>query len=134
MAVSLPFGQERGGQRGQLQVVGGGRTPVIDTWWQTETGAHMIAPLPGATPLKPGSATLPFFGVEPAILDDKASTRSRSIHPWQGPIAREILHMYSTLSIVIKHCNFAESALGLLEGEEGRSAAKKAQQPKALKI
>jgi len=43
----------------------------VDTWWQTETGAHMITPLPGATTLKPGSATLPFFGVEPAILNDK---------------------------------------------------------------
>ena len=54
-----------------FQVVGGGRTPIVDTWWQTETGAHMITPLPGATALKPGSATLPFFGVEPVLLDDK---------------------------------------------------------------
>lgn len=43
----------------------------MDTWWQTETGAHMITPLPGVTPLKPGCATLPFFGVEPAVLDEK---------------------------------------------------------------
>lgn len=49
--------------------VGGERCPVIDTWWQTETGGHMIAPLPGATALKPGSATLPFFGVKPVIVD-----------------------------------------------------------------
>jgi acetyl-CoA synthetase len=49
--------------------VGGGRCPVIDTWWQTETGGHMIAPLPGATDLKPGSATRPFFGVQPVIVD-----------------------------------------------------------------
>jgi acetyl-CoA synthetase len=49
--------------------VGEERCPVVDTWWQTETGAHMITPLPGATALKPGSATLPFFGVEPALLD-----------------------------------------------------------------
>ncbi|KAG2430287.1 hypothetical protein HYH02_013765 [Chlamydomonas schloesseri] len=55
------------------QVVGGGRCPIVDTWWQTETGAHMITPLPGATPLKPGSATLPFFGVEPVVLDDKGN-------------------------------------------------------------
>ena len=52
------------------RVVGDERCPVIDTWWQTETGGHLIAPLPGATPLKPGSATLPFFGVEPLILDN----------------------------------------------------------------
>jgi acetyl-CoA synthetase len=51
------------------QEVGESRCPVIDTWWQTETGAHMITPLPGATALKPGSATLPFFGIEPALLD-----------------------------------------------------------------
>lgn len=54
-----------------LQVVGEGRCHVVDTYWQTETGAHMIAPLPGLTKLKPGSATLPFFGVEPAILDEQ---------------------------------------------------------------
>ncbi|MDP9127942.1 MAG: acetate--CoA ligase [Pseudomonadota bacterium] len=51
------------------RVVGEKRCPVIDTWWQTETGGHMIAPLPGATPLKPGSATLPFFGIKPVIVD-----------------------------------------------------------------
>ena len=51
------------------QVVGDSRCPIVDTWWQTETGAHMITPLPGATELKPGSATLPFFGIEPALLD-----------------------------------------------------------------
>ncbi len=51
------------------QVVGDSRCPVVDTWWQTETGGIMITPLPGATALKPGSATLPFFGVVPAILD-----------------------------------------------------------------
>ncbi|QDP18716.1 acetate--CoA ligase [Sphingomonas xanthus] len=51
------------------RVVGEGRSPVIDTWWQTETGGMMIAPLPGAIALKPGSATRPLFGVEPALLD-----------------------------------------------------------------
>jgi acetyl-CoA synthetase len=50
-------------------VVGRGRCPIVDTWWQTETGGILITPLPGATKLKPGSATLPFFGVEPAIVD-----------------------------------------------------------------
>jgi len=53
-------------------VVGEERCPIMDTWWQTETGAHMLTPLPGATDLKPGSATLPFFGVQPAILDGDA--------------------------------------------------------------
>jgi len=51
------------------RVVGEGRCPIIDTWWQTETGGTLIAPLPGATKLKPGSATLPFFGIEPVIVD-----------------------------------------------------------------
>ena len=50
--------------------IGGGRCPIVDTWWQTETGAIMITPLPGATPTKPGSATLPFFGVDAAVVDD----------------------------------------------------------------
>ncbi|HUB67292.1 MAG TPA: acetate--CoA ligase [Candidatus Methylacidiphilales bacterium] len=50
--------------------IGGRRCPIVDTWWQTETGAHMITPLPGVTPLKPGSATLPFFGVDAAVVDD----------------------------------------------------------------
>jgi acetyl-CoA synthetase len=53
------------------QVIGGGRCPIVDTWWQTETGAHMITPFPGATPTKPGTATLPFFGVDAAIVDDQ---------------------------------------------------------------
>src|SRR4051794_13110144 len=52
-------------------VVGEGRCAVVDTWWQTETGGIMITPLPGATPCKPGSATLPFFGVRPVLVDDQ---------------------------------------------------------------
>lgn len=49
--------------------VGDARCPIVDTWWQTETGAHMMTPLPGATALKPGSAAMPFFGVQPVLLD-----------------------------------------------------------------
>ena len=49
--------------------MGEGRCPIVDTWWQTETGGILIAPLPGATPLKPGSATRPFFGIRPALVD-----------------------------------------------------------------
>ncbi|RUQ96449.1 acetate--CoA ligase [Legionella septentrionalis] len=51
-------------------IVGEGRCPVIDTWWQTETGGILIAPIPGVTPLKPGSAAQPFFGIEPAIVNE----------------------------------------------------------------
>ncbi len=72
-------------------VVGDSRCPIVDTWWQTETGGHMITPLPGATPLKPGSASRPFFGVIPGIMD----TTSKLIegeaegalvicYPWPG--------------------------------------------------
>ena len=53
--------------------VGKGACPIVDTWWQTETGGILISPLPGATPTKPGSATKPFFGVEPVVLDDKGN-------------------------------------------------------------
>jgi len=55
-------------------VVGDKRCPIVDTWWQTETGGHMLTPLPGATALKPGSATLPFFGVQPGIIDTETNT------------------------------------------------------------
>jgi acetyl-CoA synthetase len=78
-------------------VVGEGRCPVVDTWWQTETGGILISPLPGTTPLKPGSATLPFFGVEPVVLDDKGQELTGNgvsgllaiKHPWPG-MARTI--------------------------------------------
>jgi len=70
-------------------VVGQGRCPVVDTWWQTETGAIMVAPLPGATHLKPGSCTRPFFGVRPVILDEQGAEVPRGTegklyltHPW----------------------------------------------------
>lgn len=55
------------------KTVGEERCPIVDTWWQTETGAAMITPLPGATALKPGSATRPFFGVQPALLDGEGN-------------------------------------------------------------
>jgi acetyl-CoA synthetase len=54
-------------------VVGDKRCPIVDTWWQTETGGILITPLPGATPLKPGSATRPFFGIKPELVDDKGT-------------------------------------------------------------
>ena len=83
--------------RWYYHVVGEGRCPVVDTWWQTETGGILISPLPAATPLKPGSATLPFFGVEPAVLDEKGVELSGNgvsgllaiKHPWPG-MARTI--------------------------------------------
>jgi len=62
------------------KTIGGGRCPIVDTWWQTETGAIMISPLAGATATKPGSATLPFFGVDPAVVDQSG----REVEPNVG--------------------------------------------------
>ena len=72
-------------------MVGEGRCPIVDTWWQTETGGHMITPLPGATRLKPGSASRPFFGVAPAIVDAEGNVLEGAAEgnlvitrPWPG--------------------------------------------------
>ena len=69
-------------------VIGGGKAPIVDTWWQTETGGHMITPIPGCTPTKPGSATLPFFGVDAAVLDENGNETDHGIlairKPWPG--------------------------------------------------
>ena len=56
------------------QMVGGGNCPIVDTWWQTETGGILISPFPGCTPIKPGCATLPFFGVKPEVIREDGST------------------------------------------------------------
>ncbi len=73
------------------QVIGGKRCPIVDTWWQTETGGILITPLPGATPTKPGSATLPFFGIVPEVVDDYGRPVPRNSggklvirKPWPG--------------------------------------------------
>jgi acetyl-CoA synthetase len=73
------------------EVIGGKRCPIVDTWWQTETGGIMITPLPGATPTKPGTATLPFFGVVPEVVDDQGKPVPKNSggklvlrKPWPG--------------------------------------------------
>lgn len=73
------------------RIVGDSRCPIIDTWWQTETGGHLITPLPGVTALKPGSASKPFFGVQPAIVDENGNELEGECqgnlvmkHPWPG--------------------------------------------------
>ena len=73
------------------QFIGGKRCPIVDTWWQTETGGILITPLPGATPTKPGSATLPFFGIVPEVVDDNGNVVPRNSggklvirKPWPG--------------------------------------------------
>ena len=73
-------------------VIGKEQCPIVDTWWQTETGGIMISPMPGATPTKPGSATLPFFGVKPALVDDAGEIIEGNgvagnlciLEPWPG--------------------------------------------------
>jgi acetyl-CoA synthetase len=60
------------------RTIGGKRCPIVDTWWQTETGAIMVTPLPGVTPTKPGSATLPFFGVVPKVVDETGAEVPRN--------------------------------------------------------
>ena len=67
------------------EVVGKGKAPIVDTWWQTETGGHLLTPLPGATDTKPGSCTMPFFGIQPVILEPKTG---EEIH---GTVAEGIL-------------------------------------------
>lgn len=73
------------------KIIGNGRCPIVDTWWQTETGGHMITPLPGATHTKPGSATLPFFGIDAAVVDDSGEDVPPNVggklvirKPWPG--------------------------------------------------
>ncbi len=73
------------------RVIGGERCPIVDTWWQTETGGMMIFPLPGATPTVPGSCTLPFFGVDAAVVDDTGNEQPANTggllairKPWPG--------------------------------------------------
>lgn len=70
------------------EVIGKSRCPIVDTWWQTETGGVLISPLPGATPTKPGSATRPFFGVDAAILNEEGGEERAGIlairKPWPG--------------------------------------------------
>lgn len=73
------------------RIIGGERCPIVDTWWQTETGGHMLTPLPGCTPTKPGSCTLPAFGVDAAIVDEQGNELSLGSggllairKPWPG--------------------------------------------------
>jgi acetyl-CoA synthetase len=99
------------------QIIGGGRCPIVDTWWQTETGAIMITPLPGAIPTKPGSATLPFFGVDAAVVDDAGKEVPPNVggklvvrKPWPWmlrTIFGDKARYKQTYWSEIKHCYFA---------------------------
>jgi hypothetical protein len=85
-----------------VQVVGEGRCPIVDTWWQTETGAAMITPLPYAWATKPGSATLPFFGVQPVLLTDKGEEIQG---PGEGCFATHVTLFYNRQLLISAPCS-----------------------------
>ena len=96
------------------RVVGDERCPIVDTWWQTETGAHMLTPLPGATALKPGSATTPFFGVQPVLLDDQGNEIAGN--PAEGNLA--IKHPWPSMMRTVygDHKRFFETYFAMYPG------------------
>ena len=108
-------------------VVGKGRLPIVDTWWQTETGGILLTPLPGCTPLKPGSATHPFFGIQPALLDNDgkpvegAGEGNLCIKfPWPGLMRRvygDDQRFYNTY--FIQHKGYYFSGDGARRDEDG---------------
>lgn len=95
-------------------IVGNERCPIVDTWWQTETGSHLLTPLPGATALKPGSATLPFFGVQPVILDDQGNEIQGN--PAEGNLAMK--HPWPSMmrSVYGDHQRFYETYFKMFKG------------------
>ena len=95
------------------RVVGDQRCPIVDTWWQTETGGHLITPLPGATDLKPGSATLPFFGVQPVILDDQGNELEGEC---QGNLAMKFPWPGQMRSVYGDHKRFIETYFSQFPG------------------
>ena len=87
-------------------VIGDSKCPIVDTWWQTETGAHMLTPFPGATDLKPGSATLPFFGIQPVLLDGNG----KEIHgPGEGLLMIKSSWPSQLRSVYADHNRFIET-------------------------
>lgn len=95
-------------------VVGEGRCPIVDTWWQTETGAHLLTPLPGATALKPGSATKPFFGGQPVLLDDEG--KEIDGNPAQGNLAFKHPWPSQMRSVYGDHKRFYETYFAMYPG------------------
>jgi len=95
-------------------IVGDGRCPIVDTWWQTETGAHMITPLPGATETKPGSATHPFFGVQPVILDDEG--KEIEGYPASGNLAIKAPWPSMMRTLYGDHKRFYETYFAMFKG------------------
>ncbi|NOZ09209.1 MAG: acetate--CoA ligase [FCB group bacterium] len=97
-----------------FNIVGEGRCPIVDTWWQTETGGILITPLPAATPLKPGSATFPFFGVEPVILSPEGEEISGN--PAEGLLAIKQAWPGSMRTIYGDHKRFIDTYFSMYPG------------------
>ena len=95
-------------------VVGDEKCPIVDTWWQTETGAHMLTPLPGATPLKPGSAMQPFFGVQPVLLDDQGNEIEGN--PAEGNLAIKYPWPSMMRTVYGDHKRFFETYFAMFKG------------------
>ena len=96
------------------KVVGDERCPIVDTWWQTETGAHMMTPLPGATTTKPGSATFPFFGAQPVLLDDQGNVIEGN--PASGNLVIKAPWPSMIRTIYGDHKRFFETYFSLFKG------------------
>lgn len=96
------------------KVVGDERCPIVDTWWQTETGAHMMTPLPGATATKPGSATFPFFGAQPVLLDDQGNVIEGN--PASGNLVMKAPWPSMIRTIYGDHKRFFETYFSLFKG------------------
>ncbi len=96
-------------------VVGEGRCPIVDTWWQTETGGHLITPLPGAHALKPGAASRPFLGVQPVLLDDEGKELSNEGEA-SGNLAMKFPWPGMMRTIYGDHKRFAETYFAMFPG------------------
>jgi len=96
------------------KIVGEGRCPIVDTWWQTETGGIMITPLPGAVPQKPGAATVPFFGIEPQILDSEGNVLDG---PAEGVLAIADSWPGQSRTIFGDHDRFVRTYFSTFEGK-----------------
>lgn len=95
-------------------VIGDGRCPIVDTWWQTETGAHMMTPLPGVHNLKPGSAMAPFFGCAPVLLDDEGNEIEGN--PAAGNLAMKAPWPSMMRTLYGDHKRFYETYFSLFKG------------------
>jgi acetyl-CoA synthetase len=97
-----------------FNVVGDGRCPIVDTWWQTETGGHMMTPLPGVHGMKPGAATAPFFGVQPVLLDDQGNEIQGN--PAEGNLAIKHPWPSQMRTVYGDHQRFYETYFAMFKG------------------